>query len=156
MSWQGFYSTPDNVGDYIDANVTTVVGVIEANVSANATEIVVSDDVMENVYNGYSLDITDSVNTNNLGEILAVHTGNNTIAVTKQATQSFSTLSPTNVEITSRIIRELSINCGRVRYGFAEKKIGGRSIPPNTPLSIIYTNADGNAKQFTFNVELLY
>jgi hypothetical protein len=42
------------------------------------------------------------------------------------------------------------------RYDFAEKKIGGKTLPANVPITVDYQNQSGNAKVFAFNLEYLY
>ena len=42
------------------------------------------------------------------------------------------------------------------KYTFAEKKIGGRALPANLPITINYRNENGNAKAFVYYTEILY
>lgn len=151
-----FYSNPENVGDSIDANVTATVGALIQYAAANSDTFYVTDTVLDNVYNGYYLHLTDLSTKDNLGEIMSIDKANSTVTTAGKTTNPYNPLSPTYVQATGRIIENMKINCPCERYSFAEKKIGGRHLPANVPITINYKNNDGNAKNFTFYIEHLY
>lgn len=150
-----FHSSNDNVGDSIDANVTATIGYIVAPAYATNTTFTVNSTVMENIYTGYTMHLTDFVNIDHLGEVLSINASNNTITTAKPVSRTYSPASPTYVQITSRLIRDLYIPTSG-HYTFASKKVGGRALPTNQPLVINYTNNDGNAKVYAYNMEYLY
>jgi hypothetical protein len=130
--------------------------VISAPVYAGNTTINVTSTVTDNLNSGYYVNITDGVNNDLLGEVIDINAISGNITVETAATNSFSPLSPTYVQMTVKIADCLCINVGGLRYAFAEKKLGGKYIPKNTPLYIHYTNNSGNAKTFTYHLEYLY
>jgi hypothetical protein len=150
-----FHGTEENVGDFMNANVTATIGAITAGVSANTGTFSVTSTVIDNIFEGYNLHLTDFAKIDHLGEVMEVHAGNSTVTSEYLTLNSYSPLSPTYVQATSRVIRDLHISTVG-RYAFAEKKIGGRSLPANIPIVIDYHNCDGNAKTFTFYIEILY
>lgn len=151
-----FYSTNDNVGDIINANVTATIGALVAPLYANASTVTTTSTVFDHLYEGYSVHVTDLANFDSLGEALEIDLGNNTVLCEKPSSHTYSPLSPTYVQMTSRVIREMYIPVANQRYAFAEKKIGGRSLPSGVPLTMNYANNDGNVKLFTFYIEYLY
>jgi hypothetical protein len=151
-----FYSTECNIGDILNANVTATVGAIVAPLYTNTSIITTTSTVFENLYQGYSVHVTDLTNFDTLGEALTVDSANSQVICEKPSSHTYSPLSPTYVQMTSRVIRDMYIPVGNQRYAFAEKKIGGRSLPANIPITLNYTNNSGNAKTFTYYVEILY
>jgi hypothetical protein len=157
-----FYSTQDNIGDRVDANVNATAGYVTANISANTSTFFVNNTVLDNIYKGYNVKITDFISKSDiLGEVLSINTANSTITTTNNTINSYNTLAvyggfTTYIQMTSRVIQDLKVNCPCVRYAFAEKKLGGRHLPANTPIVLNYTNNSGNTKNFTFNIEHLY
>lgn len=154
----GFYSTSNMVGDVLDltAAENTVIGYITAPVYTGNTIISVNSTVIDNVAKGFYCNITDGVNVDTLGEISNIDIANSRITVTTSAENNFSPASPTYVRITVGVIDNFVIPVGEVRYSFADKKVGGKYIPPNTPIKMKYTNNEGNAKVFAFSMEYLY
>jgi len=150
-----FLADSTNKGDTVSANITATVGAIGAPVSVGATSIVVSPTVLENVAYGYTLQLTDLVNEDNLGEILQIYSGNSTVVTSKASTHTYSATSPTYVQTTIKLIESLYIPMPG-RYEFAEKKIGGKTLPARLPMTVEYQNQNGNAKVFAFNLEYLY
>ena len=153
-----FISSDDMSGDKIDFTVAdnSVIGAIGAPVYAGNTEITVTSTVLENISKGFFVNITDGVALDDLGEVVDINTANSTITVDTAATQTFSPLSPTYVRTTIKVIEDFSIPVTNQRYAFAEKKVGGKFLPKNTPVNVRYTNNSGNAKTLCYNMEYLY
>lgn len=144
--------------DKIDMTVAedTVIGAITSPVYPGNTEISVTSTVFTNLSKGYYVNITDGVNINQLGEVIAIDAQNGKITVCDPATQTFSPLSPTYVRMTVKVIEDFYVPSEKMRYAFAEKKVGGKYIPTGIPLKIKYANQNGNAKTFVYNMEYLY
>lgn len=153
-----FFIDDDQLGDWVDANVAkdTVIGAIGAAVTGGDTTITVSSTVLENVAIGFHVNITDGVNLNDLGRVLDINTTNSTITCETAATNSFSPLSPTYVRLCVPFVNELHFNNTNQRYMIAEKKVGGKGLPPNVPFYVDYHNESGTAKKFTYNLEYIY
>jgi hypothetical protein len=153
-----FVSTSDMITDEVNVWVApnSTIGAIGAPVYTGNTEITVTSTVFDNLWKGWSVNITDGVNNDDLGECIEMNVGNSTITCENGATNNFNPLSPTYVQMTPKIVEDVCVLAPNVRYPFAEKKIGGRSIPANTPMQIRYTNNTGNAKTFVFYTEYLY
>lgn len=144
----------DEVNVWIAPNST--IGAIGAPVYTGNTEITVTSTVFDNLWKGWSVNITDGVNNDDLGECIDMNVGNSTITCQIGATNNFNPLSPTYVQMTPKLVEDVCVLAPNVRYPFAEKKIGGRSIPAGATMQIRYTNNDGNAKNFVFFTEYLY
>ena len=153
-----FIAHDDMCGDQINLSVAdnTVIGAIASPVYSGNTEIIVTGTVIDNIYKGYYMSLTDGVNLNSLGEVIDIDYVNSKIIVENEAVNNFSPLSPTYVLMTVKVIENFSIPVTNMRYAFAEKKVGGKYLPANTPWYIKYTNNSGNAKTFCYNLEYLY
>lgn len=153
-----FISGTDTTNDKIDLVVAenTVIGAITAPVYTGNTEISVTSTVLTNISKGYFVNITDGVHVDELGEVISIDQLNSKITVCDAATHTFSPLSPTYVRMSVKVIEDFYIPIEKQRYAFAEKKVGGKYIPTGIPLKIKYTNQNGNAKVFAYNMEYLY
>lgn len=153
-----FMSTDAMEGDMINCVVAedTTVGVITEQVSPGDFIITVSPNVISHIYKGYEISLYDGINTDKLGEVIDIESSNSLITVQNSAINNFSPLSPTYVKIGVKVIENLTIPVGKLRYAFAEKKVGGKYIPADIPVVVKYTNNSGNAKVFSYNIEYLY
>lgn len=153
-----FISTNDMKGDIIDCVVADnlTIGVISSPVNIGDSNVSVSSTVIPNLFNGYTLTLTDGVNIDNMGEVVELNNGNNIVTVENNSQHYYSPLSPTYVKMGVKVIENFSIPAGEQRYAFAEKKIGGKYIPKDIPVVIKYTNNTGNSKVFMYNIEYLY
>lgn len=153
-----FISTEANKDDCFDVSVAdnTIVGAIAAPVYSGNSTVTVTSTVLDNVYKGYYITLTDGVNADDMGEVISIDPGNSQITCTNSSTNNYNPLSPTYVQMTVKVMEKFHINLGGTRYAFAEKKIGGKYIPSNIPINIHYTNSNGNAKVFSYNFEYMY
>jgi hypothetical protein len=153
-----FISSKGMAGDIIDLSVAdnTVIGAIGAPVYTGNTEMTVTSTVTDNLSIGYFTSLTDGSQFSDLGEVLAIDKINSTITVQTPSTNTFSPLSPTYVIMQVKVVENFSIPVENERYAFAEKKVGGKYLPANTPIYVKYTNNEGNAKVFSYNMEYLY
>ena len=153
-----FNSTNEHIDDEINVTVAdgTIIGALQAPLYAGNSTMVVSSTVIDNIYLGYRLDVTDGVNLNDLGYIIDIDNGNAEVTMSESATNTFSPLSPTYVRLTVPVIENFHIPTQNNRYAFAEKKVGGKYIPANTDLCLHYTNNSGNVKALAYNIEILF
>lgn len=153
-----FFASSDNLGDMLEAWVATdkITGNIAAPVAVNDDTITVTSTVIEKLAIGFYMKLYDGVNQSDLGRVLSVDSGNSQITVETPSDQAYSPLTPTYVQQTVRVIDEMYINVSNVRFVFAEKKVGGKAIPPKIPLTIRYHNRTGGAKKFVYKIELIY
>lgn len=153
-----FYSGVDQLGDEINVTAAEnkIIGAIGAPVYSGNTQITVSGTVLENLYLGYEFGLTDGGNVNMLGEVTSINSVDSIVTVQNAATNTFSPLSPTYVMMTAKVLEDIYISCPCVKYGFAEKKVGGKYIPAGIDLNIKYTNNSGNSKIFYYNIAYLY
>lgn len=146
-----------NFGDVINADVipATPIGYLTQNVNVGDTLLHVSPTVVQNVFNGFTVILSDGVNTVNMGECMSIDNVRNTITVQTASTQAFLASSPTYLSISVSVVNNLHV--GSVRpYEIAQKKIGGKTIPAGTKFSITYMNNDGQQKNFIFDFEFIY
>lgn len=151
-----FHARLNHIGDSVSCHVApnAVVGVIEAPVFAGDANVVVSETVTQNMKVGFNMRITDGVNNNNLGEIVAVN--GNIFTVENPPTANFSPLSPTYVQQTITLVDNLHITVPYVQFTFAGKKQRGKGLPKNVPLVIEYHNHSGGEKDFSYVIEFIY
>jgi hypothetical protein len=153
-----FFTEPNQIGDYVEVNAgpNTVIGAIVAPVALNQTVISVSPTVIPNVAVGFNLKLSDGTNIADVGEIIAINTANQQITVSIGSTAAFSPLTPTYVLLTVKIIEGFYINAAPVKFEFARKKLGGKTVPPGVPIVITYHNDTGGAKKFCYCMEIMY
>jgi hypothetical protein len=153
-----FFTETNQIGDYVsvDASPNTTIGYIIAPVSVNDTVIYVSSTVIPNVAVGFSLKLFNGTTMADLGEIISIDVTNQTVTVETGSASAFSPETPTYILLTVKIIENFYINAAPVKFEFARKKIGGKSIPPNIPLAISYHNVTGGAKNFCYCMEFMY
>lgn len=153
-----FIAKDDMEDDTINLTVAEdmVIGAIAAPVYTGNSEITVTSTVIDNIYKGYNLKITDGVNSNDLGQVLDINVENSTLTLENPAANTFNPLSPSYILMSVNVIEDFHIPVGKQRYAFAEKKVGGKYLPAGIPISVKYTNNSGNAKTFAYNMEYLY
>ncbi len=157
---EGWFYTPENSkGDKIDCLIAedTIIGAIGANVSNTDTTFVVSPTVLENLEIGWHVNLFNGIITDDVGECIDKNTISSTITVSDPPSNAYTT-SPltTYVRMTVPTITDLHIVKPFDKYAFAQKKHGSRYIPAGTTVKIKYTNNEGNAKNFAYNLEYLY
>ena len=110
---------------------------------------------MQNLTLGFEITLTDGTNTDDLGEVVDINTGNNTITVETATTNSFLAATPTYVQFTVVFV---DMEIGATGYmNVAAHKIGSAPLPKNTPLVCKYTNkSPTDTKRFVAYIEALY
>jgi hypothetical protein len=152
------YVNETQMGDIINGVVILPfpIGAITSNVTNGDTVISVTPTVITYMNIGYEAIITDGVNTEILGEVIAKDVDNYTITVTNAPTFDYSATSPTYISMQIKVAKNIVLNnVGQLAVGSA--KTGGSSLPANTPIHIYYTNSSPtDAKNVTLCLEYLY
>ena len=144
-----------HVGDKMEVVVApdTIIGAITQSVEAEQSEIFVQQSVIDNLFVGYFVDLTDGQNVAELGRVIKIKS--NSIVVEKPPTTSFSMESPTYVRMSIKLFNNWEFpGIGRVDIGDA--KIGASLIPANTTIRLRYWNRANEAKRFVAPMDVLY
>lgn len=118
-------------------------------------KIPVQQTVIDYSETGHYIKITDGSNTDDLGAIIYVDTANLNLYMDKYPVNSYSPLTPTYVLLTVYSVKDYEIG-PPWGHTIGESKIGGSYIPPDTVLSVLYTNKSNESKYFVGQVEYLY
>lgn len=154
--------TDKNIGDCVSADVGyhTTIGAITENVdmgvSGGITGFGVSQTVMDYLNLGYQVTLTNGVTSCEMGRCIMKDVVNNKISTEFSSITDFSVASPTYVQQTVEMVRNLYFPYSTVPLHLGDDKIGASYIPANTVGRVHYTNNDGMAKKFTFYIEHLY
>lgn len=151
-----FHTDASMTGDkvWVLVNPNTLVGTITADVTAGDTVINVSQTVIDNVYPGYQFVLTDGLNLDDPGYIVAKDTVNNTVTINNPVTNNYLAASPTYVQIGRYYIWDMKFGPPGVHL-VGDGKIGGTYIPAGTTALVRYQNNGGSPKDITFDVEML-
>jgi hypothetical protein len=87
---------------------------------------------------GFNVNISDGVNSDDLGEIISIDKVNNTIEVENPAQHDYSAID-TTAYMTYYNMRNMKIGPPQM-YAFGEDIIGGASVPVGTNVHFTYTN----------------
>lgn len=148
----GFDTTSAQLGDELEFVVApdTVIGVLIAPTDGTTT-LHVNSTVTDNIYIGFPVALSDGVNMERLG--VCTQKGPGTITVEIAPTFVFQAMTP--VRISVEVIKNVKVVAER-RYTFAEKKLGGKAIGPNTVMRVYYKNNNGQEKELNSAMEILY
>lgn len=134
----------------------TVVGAITSNVAATETVIDVQQSVIDNIEIGYSVNLYDGTNEDDLGYVIAIDKANLQITVSVEASQAFSAATPTYVRMSPKMVRNYTIGHAG-RYTVGQGKIGGSYIPAGTVIRVRYNNKHAtDTKYFYAELDYLY
>lgn len=150
-----FVTKDEHEGDKFDIVVApeTIVGLLTDNIAIGVDVIPVDATVMANVCVGYTLIIDNTINVDNLGEIIEIDTVNNT--VTTENTTSFAFLTGSVIKTHTRIVKDYTIGPSW-EYIIGESKIGGSYISSNRVIQLNYTNKTNVAKNLYIQIEYTY
>ena len=139
----------DLINAYIGKN--TIIGVLSSNVYTNNTSITVSNSVIENIYVGYDLSVSNGTVTNFLGEVLTI--SGNILTFSKSAVNNF--LIGDYILMSVKPVDNFILGPEGF-YTIGASKRGASGIPANTIISLEYTNTTSDIKTFTLNLDYLY
>jgi len=151
-----FVPTAENLDDELEILVApnTTIGVISQNVSAGSTSCVVSASVINHLYAGYRIHITNGITMDNLGRCLSINKDTNTIMFEYAAVNNYNAGS--YFQMTVPLVEKYIIGPHGVRYIIGEGKIGGSFVPANTIARLVYINKSNATKKFYSYIEYLY
>jgi hypothetical protein len=135
-----FMADDTNKGDEITISVNpdTTLGLITSSITAGATTIGAPPGLLAYGWPGFNLKLTDGVNTDDIGRILAIDKINSTVTFSIPTVHSFSS-TDTLVKMTYYTMRDLKIGPSAV-YAFCEDIIGGSAPPSGTVVRFTYKN----------------
>lgn len=151
-----FTTSGDNTGDLLNIYWAKdlPIGVITNDIAVGATTMTVPGSVIQNVYVGFTIALDDGTNHNNCGRIIALDSINNIITFEIDTTNSFSSSTPTAIEIT---VNPVELTFGPAAdYSIARNVIGGSHIPANQVATLDYLNNGSTAKELYVNMEYFY
>jgi hypothetical protein len=131
------------------------VGDISVDADSGSTYVVVSDDIFDVIEVGYYLELDDGTNQNDVGMVTSKDADTNTIHFETATTNDFAAATPTEIKMTVKMIPTIELPSAS-RYEVGKSKIGGNLVAANTTMRIVYTNNDGQAKDFVFLLEYTY
>lgn len=145
------------VGDEMNCHMSpdTIIGTITADVAAEATEISVSETVINNIFVGAEVKLYDGVNQDDVGFVISIDTDNNKITVETATINSFAAATPTYVQMTVCFVHDIEIiNNSTIELG--ENAIKAFHWPSNTVLRVKYKNNNAQAKKLGVVMEYYY
>ncbi|MFM2393072.1 MAG: hypothetical protein RLZZ546_1054 [Bacteroidota bacterium] len=142
-------------GDSIDISIApeTIIGVNTQEVLNNNNIIKVNSSILNILSPGFYIDITDGVNTNNLGRVLNIDKINEEITVEYNTINNFSIGS--YIRLSMHIVKNLKFPHAYI-YIIGSSTLGGKPIPSNTPIQLKYYNSNNQEKEFTITFEYTY
>jgi hypothetical protein len=141
----------DIVNCYIAPNTT--IGILTVNAIQGDTILNVSPTVLQNIYKGYIVNITDGVQNINAGQCTDINLTNNTITVETAllaAIPAGSYIQMTIHNIKNVILTEPS------QMRLATKHLNSNFLPAKTPVKFTYQNNSNTLKTFSVFYEYLY
>ncbi len=153
-----FKTTGDNEDDQLNCCVSpdTTIGAITQDVTVNDTVINVDSSVISNISIGFYVKLDDGVDVSDLGRIISIDSGSNTITVETAASNSHAASTPTVVKLTVFYIKDYNIGLAG-NYILGDSKIGGSLVPANTNVCFDYINNSVSvAKKLIVQIEYIY
>lgn len=132
----------------------TIVGTITKDVAIGDTVIQVDATAFAYFSVGFSLNLFDGVNSNDLGEVISKNSATSELTVSTPTTTAFSDVSPTYCRL-----NVIMVDCEigpAWQYLIGEEKIGGSYVAANSPLTIDYTNNTASTKTLIVILKYLY
>lgn len=152
-----FVTSTENKGDNIEIIVApdTVIGALGADANINDTELSVTSTVVENLMIGYRVEITDGINTEDLGWCTNINKNDYKITVQNPLTNAYSFTSPTYIKMSIYVVCDYKIG-NPWFYNIGAAKIGGSYIPAGRIVRVKYINNSATTKEITTELEYLY
>ena len=133
----------------------TTLGTLIADVNVSDVTFTVSQTVIDNMKIGFTCILTDGVNSDDCGRVIAINTNLNTVTCETATTHAFLATSPTLVQFTAKPVDFFQFgNPGPVVVGCS--KIGGSYLPAGKIVRLIYNNNGIVEHTFIPNLEYLY
>ena len=152
-----FVSTIDHEGDIIETNIAPdiPVGLITKNVNTNDTILDVSQTVIDNIMIGYDVKITNQINTDDLGKVIAIDKIKKQITTENFTSHNF-TVNSSVILLTVKIVENYEIG-PPTQHVIGDSKIGGMYVPADTIIQVKYQNKSlDKIKKLVFKIEYMY
>lgn len=147
-------SSQEGDGMTVVAAPNTTVGGLTQNAPAGSNVFYVSQSVIDNACVGYDVSLSDGVQpVQSLGVITTLYLDR--LVSNNASTTAFSAASPTLVQVTKVIVRDLTLGPSN-EYVFGASTVGAISLPATTPVLFQYSNNGGTAKTVRGMVEYYY
>lgn len=130
-----------------------VVGVLTANVAAGDTVLPVNVTVVQNMFRGAMVTITDGVNTDALVLVLNVNSTDNTITLQTPLVNGYAAGTPIQMRI--YFCKNLTIGPA-MKFVLGGNVAGGVGLPANTVTLATYVNNSADPKTIYWYVQRLY
>lgn len=146
---------PDNHGDVMHGKIVLPIpiGTTTAPASPGDHSVQVSPSVLEYINIGYTLKVSDGVNTDVLNEVCNIDAANNVVHVCTPFTHSFAAGSYVYFE---RMVVKNLVLCSGMHMTLGDATSGGIPLPANIPITVVYENRHNSDVSFTFYIEHLY
>jgi hypothetical protein len=118
-------------------------------------ELAVSSTVTQYTEIGFFLKLDNLSQNDDMGRVIYKNTTTNKVYVENNPTNSYSPLTPTYVRQTIYMIKDYEIG-EPTEHEIGQSKIGGAHIPPDTPITVDYTNNTNATSNIIGKVEFLY
>ena len=124
-----------------------------APVNPGDTTFTVSPTVTMYAQQGFYIKITDGVNADKVGMVIAVDSVNGTITTDVGATHSFAPGSYVMLNVyVAKNLKIISPDKHAIGYG----TMGGKAVPAGTNIQMVYKNNGGNYKTVSYHYEYTY
>lgn len=150
-----FTSNDAMMGDTLNiATDDIVVGAIAANVTGGQTSVIVSDTVIQNVFRGCRITVSNGVNTDPLFLVVGVDITNKILTLDRAFAFNFTANA---ASVAMRVIFASNYRIGPAgKHALGSNIQGGVAMPANQVSRATYTNNGNASKTVYFNVQKLY
>ena len=148
--------TSDMKGDVLNAYAARDVniGVLTAGIAVSDTVIPVSLTVIQNIYTGRKVKITDGVNTTDFIEVISKNTNTNEITLISGVTFAFA--AGAVVKLCIHYVKDMEFSDPGI-YKIGVSNVNGTYIPTNISITLSYTNNSALVvKRPSVMLEMLY
>jgi hypothetical protein len=153
-----FITESNQKGDVINVIIgkDTTVGILLDDVKVGDVTFNVQQSVIDNVFIGMYIKLSDGLNDDDCGLIVSINDINKTITVNTATTHSFSLLTPTYVKGSIYTVKDYHIGPAFC-YDVGSSKIGGSYLPTGATITVEYTNNTNDSdKTLYIETERLY
>lgn len=147
----------ENTGDRMSWRIMpdTIIGALTQNANVDDNTFHVSPTVTSNLKVGFKMNLTNGVETRELGFVTAIDAENGTVTTENSLNYSFLASAPTYVVMNIYFLDSIEFgHPGRLLIG--DSKIKSSYLPANTTVLCEYENKTANTKRIVCNVEIMY
>lgn len=152
-----FNTSPDHEGTILNsiAAPDATIGAIVAPLPANCNTVYASSTVFNYISIGFHMKVTDGINSDDLGEVLAIDKVHNKITTMYKTTHNYSPLSPTYVQMTVYRIKDFIFGPAG-KYTVGKVRLVGAPIPANIIIRTMYENNTDKYLKLMAQVQIAY